>query len=75
MVEDICSDVLIMEKGEKTFVGTIAQLKAKFAGRSADSTLEDIFFQAVENQSIDAPSLGIPVAINPTLPSSTLVGS
>ena len=71
MVEDICTDVLIMEKGKKKFVGTIEQLKAKFVSRSADSTLEDIFFQAVENQSIDKPLLGYPVSINPTSISSS----
>ncbi len=75
MVEDICTDVLIMEKGKKKFVGTIGQLKTKFADRPDDSTLEEIFFQAIDNQSLDSPSPRLPTSINPTPTFSTPVGS
>jgi len=75
MVEDICTDVLIMDKGKKKFVGTIDQLKTKFADRPDDSTLEEIFFQAVDYPSLDKLSPGLPASIEPTPTSSTAVGS
>lgn len=47
MVEDICSHVLVLKKGQRQFVGTLDELKARFASESSEATLEDVFFNAV----------------------------
>lgn len=50
MVEDICTHVLILESGRKNFVGSLDDLKSKFASSSTDeNSLEDIFFTAVDH--------------------------
>ncbi len=51
MVEDICTHVLILDKGTRKFVGTLKELKTEFAGHGSEATLEDIFFNAVSQQS------------------------
>ncbi len=48
MVEDICTHVLILESGKRKFMGTIGALRQEFASHQNESTLEDIFFRAVE---------------------------
>jgi ABC-2 type transport system ATP-binding protein len=50
MVEDICTHVLILDEGQQNFYGTIDELRLEFAGDDHDTTLEDIFFRAVETQ-------------------------
>ena len=56
MVEDICSHVLILNEGQKQFYGTIDELRQQFADKQGDSTLEDIFFKAVnDNRSAALP--------------------
>ena len=51
MVEDICTHVLILDKGTRKFVGTLPELRTEFAGHGSEATLEDIFFDAVSQQS------------------------
>jgi len=70
MVEDICTHVLIMDKGRKKFQGTIGELKTTFANNTNDATLEEIFFQAVEKTSI-----GLPVLADAMVSTSGPVGS
>lgn len=54
MVEDICTHVLILARGERKFHGTIDGLKLAYqTGRDA-SSLEEIFFQATD-------AVGVPV--------------
>lgn len=69
MVEDICSHVLILQDGKQNFYGTIDQLRARFADTDteSDSTLEDIFFRAVESP--------LPVADLSTSPSLGSTGT
>lgn len=52
MVEDICSHVLILKQGQQKFVGTINELKVLFTTGSDPATLEQIFFQATESESL-----------------------
>lgn len=47
MVEDICTHVLVLTKGQKRFIGDLAELKSKFASHDDEATLEEVFFQAV----------------------------
>lgn len=53
MVEDICTHVLVLKKGQQKFVGTIPQLKSLFTVNDASATLEQIFFQATELESLE----------------------
>ncbi len=61
MVEDICSDILILDQGQKKFYGTLDQLKLRFGGSNSSSTgnahgndqsspmsLEEIYFSALK---------------------------
>lgn len=48
MVEDLCTHVLILEKGQSQFFGTIDELRQHFATDSSTESLEEIFFQATE---------------------------
>ena len=47
MVEDICSHVLILAKGEKKYFGGLAELKQEFANQEDTQTLEQMFFQTI----------------------------
>lgn len=46
LVEDICTGVLIMAKGELRFSGTIAQARAAFGDGDPNASLESVFFNA-----------------------------
>ncbi len=50
MVEDICSNVLILKEGQQKFFGTISELKTLFTADCDEATLEQIFFQATESE-------------------------
>ena len=47
LVEDLCSHLLILDRGRQLFSGTVADARAAFAGAAADSSLEDVFFKAL----------------------------
>jgi len=50
MVEDICSHVMILERGKQKFFGTLAQLR-ETVGKEADSeleSLEEIYFATLD---------------------------
>ncbi len=49
MVEDICTHVLILDVGQQHFLGTLGQLRSRFADSRDDATLEDVFFRAMEH--------------------------
>jgi len=53
MVEDICTHILMISKGEQQFFGTVAELKNKFSQHGTTATLEQIFFMATDVQSSD----------------------
>ncbi len=48
LVEDLCSDLLILQKGKALFVGPIGEARARFGGLDGDASLEDVFFRAIE---------------------------
>ena len=47
MVEDICSDVLILAKGKKKYFGGLRDLQNAFAAEGNTQTLEEMFFQTI----------------------------
>jgi ABC-2 type transport system ATP-binding protein len=48
LVEDLCSHLLILDRGRQLFYGTMSAARAAFAGAAADSSLEDVFFRVTE---------------------------
>jgi len=50
MVEDICTHVLILERGEQRFWGPVEELKARFGTGRAQTSLEDVYFRATEDE-------------------------
>lgn len=46
LLEEVCSHVLILKKGEKIAHGTLADISAQFANGETDVSLEDIFIRA-----------------------------
>jgi ABC-2 type transport system ATP-binding protein len=48
LVEDLCTHLLILNKGRCLFSGTHEEARAQYAGLQADASLEDVFFRATE---------------------------
>jgi ABC-2 type transport system ATP-binding protein len=46
MVEDLCTHVLILDRGVQRFCGPVAELRKAFDDVDADASLEEIFFAA-----------------------------
>lgn len=46
LLEEICTHVLILKKGEKIIDGTIDQIRQKFSEQSGEANLEEVFFRA-----------------------------
>ncbi len=46
LLEEVCSHVLILKKGEKIADGTVADVAARFSNGEADVSLEDVFIRA-----------------------------
>ena len=50
LVEDLCTHLLILHRGQQLFCGPIAEARAAFSGMDADASLEEVFFRATEGQ-------------------------
>ena len=48
IVEDICTDVLVLMNGKQRFLGPLEELKGTFGDAEQDSSLKEIFFRATE---------------------------
>ncbi len=48
LVEDLCSELLILQKGRALFCGPIEQARATFSKLGQDASLEEVFFRAIE---------------------------
>jgi ABC-2 type transport system ATP-binding protein len=46
LLEEVCSHVLILKRGEKIADGTLAEVHARFSDGHADASLEDVFIRA-----------------------------
>lgn len=54
LLEEICSHVLILKRGERVFHGTLDEIRGQFGTSNPDASLEDIFLQITS----DPPSDG-----------------
>ncbi len=48
LVQDLCSELLILRRGRALFSGPVAEARAKFGDLDSDASLEDVFFRALE---------------------------
>ena len=48
LVEDLCSHLLIINKGQALYSGPMADARKAFAGLDGDASLEEVFFHATE---------------------------
>lgn len=57
LVEDLCTHILILDKGSRRFFGSLEELRAEY---SSAATLEEVFFQATgtREQPASEPELG-----------------
>jgi ABC-2 type transport system ATP-binding protein len=46
LLEEVCSHVLILKRGEKIADGTVAEIRARFGNGDANANLEDVFIRA-----------------------------
>jgi ABC-2 type transport system ATP-binding protein len=46
LLEEVCSHVLILKRGEKVADGTLAEIRARFGNGDANANLEDVFIRA-----------------------------
>ena len=54
LVEDLCTHLLILDKGRRLFYGSLDEARVKYAGLHDDAavaSLEDVFFRATESPS------------------------
>jgi len=48
LLEEVCSHVLILKKGEKVAGGTLAEVAARFSGGETHVSLEEVFIRATQ---------------------------
>jgi len=61
LLEEICSNILIVKSGRKVVDGTIAEIVQKFSEKSGDANLEEIFFRATSDSAPPVPSVPPPL--------------
>jgi ABC-2 type transport system ATP-binding protein len=80
LVEDLCTDLLIVHKGRRMFFGPVGQARSAFAGQAAtgtDASLEEVFFRATEetvSEPVPAHGFGAAYPSPPPLPPGFSVG-
>ena len=80
LVEDLCTDLLIVHKGRRMFFGPVNQARSAFADQAAtaagaDASLEELFFRATEQPAApSAPSGHFGPQAAPPLPPGFSVG-
>jgi ABC-2 type transport system ATP-binding protein len=52
LVEDLCTHLLILHRGNRLFFGKMAEARAAFSDVSGDASLEEVFFRATEGQPV-----------------------
>ncbi len=48
LVEDLCTHLLILNRGRCLFSGTLDEARSRYAGLQGDASLEEVFFRATE---------------------------
>src|SRR5271168_328099 len=51
LVEDLCTQLLILNKGRRLFYGSLDEARSQYAGLQGVASLEDVFFRATEHPS------------------------
>jgi len=49
LVEDLCTDLLILHQGRRLFCGTMEEARTRYQDMEGDSSLEAVFFKATES--------------------------
>jgi ABC-2 type transport system ATP-binding protein len=52
LVQDLCTHLLILHRGQRRFFGPVDQARAAFAAMDTDPSLEDMFFRATEETQV-----------------------
>ena len=52
LVEDLCTHLLIVNRGRRLFFGRTAEARTAFAGVQEDASLEEVFFRATESATV-----------------------
>jgi ABC-2 type transport system ATP-binding protein len=52
LVEDLCTHLLILDKGRSLFSGTLDEARSRYADLQGQASLEDVFFRATEQSPI-----------------------
>ena len=73
LVDDMCSDLLILDQGKQKYFGPIEELRAAFPEVNESASLEDIFFQATEGEHDSRGESGTESLTAPEDPPSTSV--
>ncbi len=61
LIEDTCTHLLILLKGQAAFLGTFAELRQQYPDVGTGASLEEIFFRATKGESTSLPT-AIPTA-------------
>ena len=48
LVENLCTDLLILRHGRSVFCGPMAGAREQFGALGQDASLEDVFFRAID---------------------------
>jgi ABC-2 type transport system ATP-binding protein len=48
LVEDLCTHLLILNKGQRLFYGSLAEARFQYADLQGEASLEEVFFRATE---------------------------
>lgn len=52
LLEEVCSNVLIVKNGRKIIDGTLAEIREKFSGEIGAANLEEVFFHATRETNV-----------------------
>ena len=59
LVEDLCTHLLILERGRSLFCGPVSEARALFADHTGEASLEEVFFRATEGARDGAQSKAV----------------
>jgi ABC-2 type transport system ATP-binding protein len=52
LLEEVCSNVLIVKNGRKIIDGTLAEIRQKYSDELGDANLEEVFFHATREANV-----------------------
>ena len=58
LVEDLCTHLLILERGRSKFCGPVSEARALFADHTGEASLEEVFFRATEGDTATKDAAG-----------------